>query len=242
MAKDSKGFQFKQFFIAHDQCAMKVNTDGILLGAIANVAGCRHILDLGAGSGLITLMLAQRTVAAVKVVGVELDPAAFAQAQQNIAHSPWAERVQLLQADIFSEIFAPLPMNNQFDLIVSNPPYFEHSLTSRNPQRDLARAATQSHFTWLEKAQQWLQPQGKISLILPFEVGEKLIEQALDLGLYCIEKWQIHTKVGKPPKRIILTFCAKPQPTMEKSLAIYGIDNQYSLEFKQLTKDFYLNF
>lgn len=241
MAKNSHGFQFKQFFVAHDQCAMKVNTDGILLGAIADVVHCQRILDLGAGSGLITLMLAQRSASDVEIVGVELDQAAFLQAKQNAANSPWANRIRLLQADVFSDFFANQGLA-QFDLIVSNPPYFEHSLASRSHQRDLARAASQSHFVWLKQAQQWLAPQGKISLILPVEAGEKLIEQAFSLELFCIEKWQICTKIGKAPKRLILTFSHKNQPKVEKSLNIYNADNQYSFEFQALTKDFYLNF
>lgn len=231
------GFQFKSFFIAHDQCAMKVNTDGILLGAIADVTNGRRLLDLGTGTGLIAMMLAQRTASDIEIVGVELDREACLQAQQNVRNSPWAAKIQIQQADIFSLHFA-MP----FDLIVTNPPYFEHSLASRSPQRDLARTVVKSHVEWLKQAKNWLVPTGKMSLILPFMAGEKLIEQATDLDLFCVEKWAICTKTGKPPKRMIITFGREKRPFLEKSLDIYDLENQYTAEFKALTRDFYLNF
>ncbi|QIM62359.1 tRNA (adenosine(37)-N6)-methyltransferase TrmM [Pasteurellaceae bacterium Orientalotternb1] len=231
------GFQFKSFFIAHDQCAMKVNTDGILLGAIADVTNSRRLLDLGTGTGLIAIMLAQRAASDAEIIGVELDRIAYLQAQQNVRNSPWAAKIQIQQADIFSLNFA-IP----FDLIVTNPPYFEHSLASRTPQRDLARTVVKSHFEWLKQAKDWLAPAGKISLILPFIAGEKLIEQAADLELFCLEKWKICTKAGKPPKRVIVTFGLEECPFVEKSLDICDLENQYTAEFKALTRDFYLNF
>lgn len=246
-AKQSAGFQFKQFFIAHDHCAMKVNTDGILLGAIADVSHAQRILDLGTGSGLIAIMLAQRTACNTKIIGVELEEKAFTQAQQNAKNSPWTERISILQADI-----SQLNFTQPFDLIVSNPPYFEHSLASRNTQRDLARTATQSHLTWLANAKQWLTVTGKICFILPLESAEKLVKQAKSLELNCIEKWFIHTKAGKAPKRAIVTFSPvapivqqtvpTDDHTVQKSLEIYQANNEYSVEFKTLTQDFYLNF
>lgn len=237
MAKLSDGFQFKQFFIAHSQCAMKVNTDGILLGALADVKNCTHILDLGTGSGLIAIMLAQRTACTTQITGVELDALAAEQAQMNARNSPWGERVTLQQADILTLKFA-----KKFDLIVSNPPYFEHSLASRDPQRDLARTNKQSHFAWLNKAKSWLTPEGKICFILPLETAEKLIEKGKTIGLYCNEKWLIYTKIGKQPKRAIVTFSQKQQHCEIKTLTIYQQDNQYTADFKAYTKDFYLNF
>lgn len=241
MVTNSLGFQFKQFFIAHDQCAMKVNTDSILLGAIADINKASHILDLGTGSGLIAIMLAQRTACHTQITGVELDDQAFQQAKLNVQNSPWKDRITLLQADILALKFASL-----FDLIVSNPPYFEHSLASRNAQRDLARNAFQSHLAWLKKAKEWLTLLGKICFILPLDMAEKLIKESESIELYCAEKWLIYTKSGKAPKRAIITFCHKTtdatQYCVEKHLNIYQLDNQYSTEFKTLTKEFYLNF
>lgn len=240
MAKQSDGFQFKQFFIAHNQCAMKVNTDGILLGAMADITHAHRILDLGTGSGLIAIMLAQRTACDTEIIGVELDENAFTQAQLNAKNSPWATRISIQQADILQLNFA-----HKFDLIVSNPPYFEHSPASRNAQRDLARTATQSHFTWLVQAKQWLTETGKICVILPLDAAEKLIRQATSVELYCLEKWLIYTKAGKTPKRAVVSFSPTVQNSNHispKSLEIYQQNNEYTAEFKALTQDFYLNF
>lgn len=233
----SLGFQFKQFFIAHDRCAMKVNTDGILLGAIANIQGTEQILDIGTGSGLIAIMLAQRTACNVQITGLEIDPCAFQQAVQNVANCPWSERMQILQGGVFEQDFA-----NYFDLIVSNPPYFTDTLPSRNTQRDLARALHQSHLHWLERAKSWLTPHGKIYFILPTECAERLIKQAESIGLYCHEKWQIFTKAGKSPKRQIIGWGFTPTTPRIHCLEIYQADNQYSEQFKMITQAFYLNF
>lgn len=122
------GFTFKQFFVAHDRCAMKVGTDGILLGAWAPVAGVKRCLDIGSGSGLLALMLAQRTDDSVMIDAVELESEAAAQAQENIAQSPWAERINIHTADIQQWITQQAA---RFDLIISNPPYYQQGLSVR---------------------------------------------------------------------------------------------------------------
>lgn len=228
------GFQFKQFFVAHDRCAMKVNTDGVLLGAIANVTNASHILDLGTGTGLIALMLAQRSTATV--TAVELEPNAYLQAVENCEKSAFSDRLQVLNADA-----TQLALSKKFDLIVFNPPYFEQSLSARTRERDLARGH-QSHLDWLTCAEKHLASNGKISVILPFEAAQKLIAQSASLGLYCITQWHISTKLGTQPKRMIATFSRYPENNPIQTLAIYDENRQYSTEFKQLTRDFYLNF
>ena len=118
---NKNGFTFKQFFVAHDRCAMKVGTDAILLGAWAPVAGVRRILDIGSGSGLIALMLAQRTSSPVEIDAVELDGEAAQQARENVQQSPWPQRIHIHQQDIarWAE-----DCEQRYSLIVSNPPYF----------------------------------------------------------------------------------------------------------------------
>lgn len=130
------GFTFKQFFVAHDRCAMKVGTDGILLGAWAPVAGVKRILDIGTGSGLQALMLAQRTEEHVTIDAVELDPQAARQASENAADSPWAERIRVECADVLT--WAP-EQTARYDLIVSNPPYFTPGVECGTPERERAR-------------------------------------------------------------------------------------------------------
>lgn len=230
------GFQFQQFFVAHDRCAMKVNTDGILLGAIADVHQVRSILDLGIGSGLVSLMLAQRSTADCRIIGVELDADAAMQARDNVRQSPWANRIEIVEQDVMQ-----LTLEHSFDLIVSNPPYFPHSLASRSQQRDLARSAVNPHIKWLAVASSYLSPKGKITFILPTDIAETLLSQSHELRLYCTEIWQIHTKEGKAAKRTIVSFSPTPQPQQIKSLTIYQANNRYSAEFSALTRDFYLS-
>lgn len=141
------GFTFKQFFVAHDRCAMKVGTDGILLGAWAPVADVKRILDIGTGSGLLALMLAQRTDDNVPIDAVELDDGAAMQAQENVAHSPWPHRITVHTDDI--QHWAPR-QTVRFDLILSNPPYYEPGVECATPQREQARyTATLDHQTLL---------------------------------------------------------------------------------------------
>ncbi len=230
----SAGFRFKQFHINHDRCAMKVGTDGVLLGAWVDVSSAQQILDLGTGSGLIALMLAQRSVAESQIHAVELDPAAAQQAQENVAASPWAEKVRVYQQDIFT-FCQQTPL--KFDLIVANPPYFESGIACRNTQRNTARYVTQSHVAWLEAAHSCLTPQGKISFVLPFEAAETLLKST---ALSCIARCDVVTKAGKTPQRVLLTFSAQAQQTTYQQLTIYDAQNQYHADFIALTKDFYL--
>ncbi|WP_241761978.1 tRNA1(Val) (adenine(37)-N6)-methyltransferase [Mannheimia granulomatis] len=234
----SKGFQFKQFFIQHDKCAMKVNTDGILLGATACIENCRQILDLGTGSGLVAIMLAQRTKADCQIFGVELEPNAYLQAVENTQNSAWAKRITIKQGDVIQQRFEV-----KFDLIVSNPPYFADSLASRSEERDLARAVMfHTHLDWLKKAKNWLAEHGRITLILPTEAAQRLIAQSSQIDLYCIEQWKVYTKLGKPAKRMIVSFSLQALACKQKEIVIYDAENQYSAEFKTFTQDFYLNF
>lgn len=230
------GFQFKQFFIAHDQCAMKVNTDGILLGAIADINNATRILDIGTGTGLIAIMLAQRTDCGVQIAGLEIDPHAYQQAKYNMAHCPWSARLTAIQGGVFEQDFA-----KNFDLIVANPPYFYDSLPTRNAQRDLARTLNQSHLQWLAQAKKWLSPQGKIYFILPTTAAEKLLEQTESIGLYCYEQWLICSKANQIPKRQILGWQTTPATTNQHKLTIYSSEQQYTEQFKAFTQPFYLN-
>ncbi|MDP8100738.1 tRNA1(Val) (adenine(37)-N6)-methyltransferase [Phocoenobacter atlanticus] len=234
----SNGFQFKQFFIAHNKCAMKVNTDAILLGSIANISNISSILDIGTGTGLIAIMLAQRTAyTTCQITALEIEPNAFQQAVENIQQTVWKDRLSIKLCD-----FLDFQVTQKFDLIVSNPPYFEYSLASKSSERDLARATTQRHFVWLKHAKDLLSEEGKITFILPCDVAEKLIEEAKEINLYCIERWDIATKQGNPPKRMIVTFCKKFQQSDRLFLTIYDKNYQYTEQYKKITQLFYLNF
>ncbi|MDR0892473.1 MAG: methyltransferase, partial [Mediterranea sp.] len=127
-------FQFKQFTVWHDKCAMKVGTDGVLLGAWASVAGARRLLDVGTGTGLIALMLAQRCDADARLVALDIDALAVEQARGNVAASLWSDRIEVLEAD-----FKQYHPDVKFDVVVSNPPYFTEALACPDPQRNMAR-------------------------------------------------------------------------------------------------------
>jgi ribosomal protein L11 methyltransferase (prmA) len=231
------GFRFKQFQVNHDRCAMKVGTDGILLGAWADVAQAKQILDLGSGSGLIALMLAQRSCAESLICAVEIDHVAAQQARENVLISPWKNKIQVYQQDIDSFCTQTA---KRFDLIVANPPYFQTGVDCRNKERNTARYfAAQSHLHWLETAAACLAPKGKISFVLPFDAGETLLKST---ALYCVARCDVITKQGKMPQRMLLTFATQPQTLRHDKLIIYDIQNQYHADFVTLTQDFYLNF
>ncbi|MGL5464298.1 MAG: tRNA1(Val) (adenine(37)-N6)-methyltransferase, partial [Aeromonas veronii] len=158
----SRGFTFKQFHINHDRCAMKVGTDGILLGAWAPVEQARRVLDIGTGSGLIALMLAQRSRSDCRLDAVELDINAASQARENAAASPWADRVTIIESAIQDYQAAP------YDLVVSNPPYFVAGQSFSDPARALARhtGALDSH-ALLAACDRLLSPNGQVALVLP---------------------------------------------------------------------------
>ncbi|MDU8923427.1 tRNA1(Val) (adenine(37)-N6)-methyltransferase [Pasteurellaceae bacterium LIM206] len=232
-------FRFKQFQIQHDRCAMKVGTDGILLGAWTKTQGT-HYLDIGTGTGLLALMLAQRTDDQAQITAIEIDESAYLQAGENVRQSPWAEKIKLLHIGLeqFSQKCGA--ENRRFDCIVANPPYFKQGVACRSQQRELARYTTeQSHENWLNQAANCLKENGQIHFILPYQEGKTLI---FNTALYCVRYCEITTKAGKPPQRLLLTFSKQALPQQRSQLVIYDEQNRYSTQFKQLTKDFYLKF
>jgi len=210
-------FTFKQFHINQQHCAMKVGTDGILLGAWADVSDChQYILDMGTGTGLVALMLAQRSHEHCQIGAVELDPLAAQQAEENFKASPWHNRLHLTHQDVQTYC---QQTTYQFDLIVANPPYFAQGVECKNDERALARYVQQSHLDWLNWA------------------ASSLINST---ALYCIKQTNVITKTGKAPQRMLLTFSREHLPLVKDSLVIYNENNQYTEEFIALTKAFYL--
>ncbi len=224
---------------------MKVNTDGVLLGAWTALAGARSILDVGAGTGVIALMLAQRAPQAF-IDGVEIDAATARQAAENVAASPWPDRVQIITADFQSYAAGA---GKQYDLIVSNPPYFVDALLPGDLQRMQARHATALPYDdLLDGAGLCLAPEGMLSLILPYVEASVFIAKAAVKGFYCVRKTNVCTAPGKAVKRQLLSFTRTPAPLQEQMLYIHtkAMDREavsdYSFEYKQLTAAFYLNF
>jgi len=235
---NKNGFTFKQFFVAHDRCAMKVGTDAILLGAWAPVADVRRILDIGSGSGLIALMLAQRTPSQVIIDAVELDPAAAQQAQENVQQSPWSQRIQVHQHDIAAWAEQ---CEKRYSLIVSNPPYFAPGVACSTTARDTARAtSTLDHQTLLRSAALLIEEEGMFCVVLPTQTGQALMTQAQAEGWHLRFRLDVAEYAHRPPHRVVLGFSPQAGDTQLDRLAIRAPDTHYSEDWCCLTRDFYL--
>ena len=227
-------FKFKRFTIYHDKCAMKVGTDGVLLGAWTNVNTSQRILDIGTGSGLVALMLAQRCEASI--TAIDIDSEAVEQAQININASNWKNRMEVIHTDLCK--YSP---QNLFDTIVSNPPYFIDSLKCDDIQRNTARHNdTLTSEQLFENVSQMLCPEGEFSLILPFEQSESAISIAEKYGLHPTRHTRVITRPGLPPKRSLLAFKKRPEEYIPQDLVIELERHVYSEEYIALTKEFYL--
>ena len=229
-------FQFKQFSIQQDRCAMKVGTDGVLLGAWADISSKNHVLDVGTGTGLIALMMAQRNPSA-RVFGIDIDEGAVGQAKENCADSLWADRITILHCDFNN----PSPIEGmKFNAIVSNPPFFKEQVHAPDKQRDLARREEALPVaSLLKNAAALLADDGFVDIIIPFnEVGDAIGAAAVN-GLYLRRRCDVVTTKGKQPKRTLLEFCNHIVPADTSSITIYDENHQYTPEFIALTKDFY---
>ena len=228
-------FTFKQFTIRHDRCAMKVGTDGVLLGAWTDVSHSCRLLDIGTGTGLIALMLAPRCPKA-SITAIDIDAEAVEQAHENILSSPWKDRVEVLLQDICT-----FPANQQFDSIVSNPPYFIDSLKCPDSQRNTARHTdTLDAKRLLESVARLLSDNGRFSIILPAEQTDLLIQSAYTQGLYPSRQTAVITRPGLSPKRILMEFQKKKEAFHPDELIIELERHVYSEGYIALTKDFYL--
>lgn len=230
----SESFNLKNFTILQDRCAMKVGTDGVLLGSWAH--GGSRILDIGSGTGLIALMMAQRFPRA-DVEGVEIDADAASQSEENIALSPYAGRVRILNIPLQS--FVP---SEPYDCIVTNPPFFVNSLLSPDKSRSVARHANTLSFADIfEFVSEWLSGDGEFSAIVPSEVKEDFLGQAFMKGLFLTRQYGIKTVSRKPVKRYLLAFSKCRKSVFDSEIEVLmGADGQRSEWYANLTKDFYV--
>ncbi len=226
-------FRFKQFVIEQDRCAMKVGTDGVLLGAWAQ--GGKRILDIGSGTGLISLMMAQRFPEA-QVVGIDMDLDACEQARENVLVSPFAGRVEILHRRLQDY------EDGVFDAIVSNPPFFVNSLKNPDSKRTMARHADSLPFYDLFKGvKRMLSAEGIFSAIVPVEVLEQFVAESCVLGFYLIRKCGVKTVDRKPPKRYLLSFAKRRMERMEDSVVVMSDSTgNRSPWYAKITEDFYL--
>lgn len=230
-------FSFKQFTVFQDRCAMKVGIDGVLLGVWACVMNINRILDIGTGTGLIALILAQRSNSHIDAIDIDKD--AVLQASENVNKSPWGNRINVQKMSL--QNFA-VSTTQRYDLIISNPPYFVNSLKSPSEDRTNARHTDSlSHEELIKNAMILLAPLGKICIILPVIEALQCKYFALDKGLYCTREVFVIPKPNAPPKRILMEFSLKPHQKEVSELVIESNErHHYSDEFTLLAKDFYL--
>ena len=231
----NKSFTFKQFHIEIGECGMPVSTDGVLLGAWANIENSLSIIDIGCGTGLLSLMCAQREPLS-HIDAVELMPAATRVAQKNIDHSPWHDRIQLFHQDILTY----LP-EKKYDAIICNPPYFNNGEQSQKGERSFARHTDALSFAdLLSQSKKLLSPKGQASFILPLFEGTKFIEIAKNDGFHLTQLTQVKTTEKKEVSRLLIELSLFPYDFQENTLIIHS-KSGYSDAFIELTRGFYLN-
>lgn len=231
-------FRFKQFTINQGSAAFKVTTDSVLLGAWADLASSKTILDIGTGTGILALMAAQRTNA--MITAIEPDKQSFNQALLNIMSSPWAERVQVVNCTL--QDFSG-DSGLKFDSIITNPPYFTSSLLNPDRRKAMARHTKTLSLTELSGySEQLLTENGQLHLVLPAADFAFFNESAQTNGLWCQRMLKVSPVISRQPKRLLMSFGRKKITTEEKSLVIEtGVRHHYSDEYISLTRDFYLD-
>ena len=237
-------FTFKQFVVHQDRCAMKVGTDGTLLGAWAALdRPDGRILDIGTGTGLIALMMAQRYPQA-HVTAIDIDAEAVCQATENVRQSPFAERIQVCQADVndFMANENGSEATEAFDAIVCNPPYFNNALICPDSQRTQARhTLSLSYGQLMVAAHRLLHHEGVFSVIIPSDFFRQLESEAHLAGFFLSRVYGIRTIEGKPVKRYLIELRKHPQKeVINKDVLIEESPNVRSEWYRELTKDFYI--
>lgn len=236
-------FNFKRFSLSDERCAMKIGTDGVLLGAWAAPlsSGEEHFtaIDIGAGSGLITLMLAQRFEKA-HITALEIDPDACADAASNIAASPFAGRATVINDDFTH--FASTS-TARFDLIASNPPFFTNGQLAPDNARATARHQSALNYqSLIEFASRALRPDGVLAMVTPAEFEDRITASAELARLKVRKLCRVVTRDGRSHSRLLWQVSPTDGPQQISDLAIRNSDNTFSDEYRALTRDFYLNF
>ena len=226
-------FKFRQFTVHQDRCAMKIGTDGTLLGAWAR--GGMSVLDIGTGTGLIALMMAQRFPDS-QIVGIDIDPVAVEQARENVAASPFLN-IDIIEADAKTYNV----QRSTFNVIVSNPPYFTDSLKCPDAQRSLARhSSSLSYGELMTVVNRLLADDGEFSVVIPFDCKALLESEAALAGLFKVRECAVKTTPKKQPRRYLLAFRKHPGELELTEGIIETVPNVRSPWYQELTKDFYL--
>lgn len=228
-------FKFKQFTVEQVDCAMKISTDSVLLGAWCDVCNKRKALDIGTGTGIISMMIAQRNES-LQITGIDIDEASVLQAKKNVCNSQFKDRIFISKSD-----FRSFSSDETFDLIVSNPPYYEEKVFCPDEQRNNARHTESLEFPDLIfGVRKYLESSGTFAVIIPTKSTSAFISMCNENNLFLYRKTQIYTTARKEPKRTLLEFKKTSSEVLTKKLFMRNEDSSYTEEYKTLTKDFYL--
>jgi len=234
-------FRFKKFSVAQDRCKMKVGTDGVLLGAWSQVEGHQKGLDIGTGTGVIALILGQRSEQ-LTIAGVEIDQDSCQQAAENFAAAPWNNRLSIIDSSV-QEYAANSP--EKYDLIVSNPPFFTGGTISDSQDRnDVRHTIKLSHADLLRSVQKLLTPEGRFNIVLPLIEGLRFIELAETYNLRLSRRQGVRPKASKPVSRLLLEFQKGGEGLLEEEDLVIQEEegrNNWTEQYEALTRDFYLN-
>lgn len=237
----AKPFRFKQFTIEQDRCAMKVGTDGVLLGAWADVARAERILDVGTGTGVIAIQMAQRTDDGVQIDAVEIDEDSYEQALENVDRCVWSERVSIHRGSI--QDFAKRTRSTTYDLIVCNPPFFSGGVLSDNHSRNVVRHTVKlPHGDLLMAVKKLLSRDGRFCVILPRMEGLRFREMSAQYGLHCTRTTEVRSRSEKPVERLLLQFERTERDEQRDQVVIQKSDvrNDWTDDYLALTGEFYL--
>lgn len=235
--KGSADFHFKQFSIKQERSTHKVGTDAVLLGSWVKVTTAQRLLDIGTGTGVIALMLAQRTSAEIIIDAVEIEKDDAEQAKENVSQSPWPKKIQIHHSSI-QNFSSP----DKYDLIVTNPPYFENSWLPPEKKRSQARHTHHLSFDeLLESAKRLLKDDGRLALILPHQEAVDFIQRAHFVQLYCMRQMTFRSRINKPVERLLLELGPIPGQLIKEEMILHEESNGWSEAYRLLTNDFYLN-
>jgi tRNA1Val (adenine37-N6)-methyltransferase len=231
-------FNFKQFHVNQERCAMKIGTDGVLLGAWTPLINNPNtILDIGAGTGILSLMLAQRSNA-TQIDAIEIDEDAYEQCVENFETSPWWDKLFCFHASLDEFVDEP---EDEYDLIISNPPFYSEDFKTDDSQRDLARFQDALPFEELiEAAALLLSDNGIFSVIIPFKEETKFVSMCKELDLFPLKITRVKGTPTSEIKRSLLAFSRIDQTLLIDELTIEISRHHYNPEYIELTKDFYL--
>lgn len=233
----SKGlFHFKKFSLSDRNSTHKIGTDGVLLGAWVDIGEAQRILDIGTGSGLIALMVAQRSDAEVLIDAIEINEVDVAQARKNVDNSPWASKVMVHHIAL-----QQFHSSDQYDLIVSNPPYFMNSWLPPDENRTKARHTSDLSFeALLKSSKNLLSGNGRLAVVLPLNEAEIFKTLASEEQLYLNRSLSFQSRKEKPIERMLMEFGKNRVPIEAENLVLYSEGEVWSPEYRSLTKDFYL--